>query len=113
MGDGSAASVSAAETFTGLASSGRKGVLTPFATTIFVSIALLMNKTPSLPLCRLFFISLSFCCSVVVQSFILKQKAGIAIMQKSGANMQSRRHRKKQGLKILGAEIGLRNVSVG
>jgi hypothetical protein len=95
MGDGSAASVSAAETFTGLASSGRKGVLIRFATMIFVRTALLMNKTSGLPLCQFFFVSLSFCFSAVVQSSILKQKAGIAIMRKSGANMQSRHHRKK------------------
>lgn len=49
MGNGSAASVSAAETFTGFASSGRKGALIHFVTMIFVKTVLLMYKTPILP----------------------------------------------------------------
>lgn len=49
MGDGSAASVSAAETFTGLANNGRGDALIRFATMTFVKAALLMYKTATLP----------------------------------------------------------------
>ncbi|UKZ94485.1 uncharacterized protein TrAFT101_009356 [Trichoderma asperellum] len=93
MGDGSAASVSAVETFTGLASNGRKGVLIRFVTMTFVKAALLMYKVPTLP--PLVFLSASFSSlssffhGRLVRPFMLRgEKAGIAIMRKSGMSMQ-------------------------